>query len=339
MKSIGIKINVYGRPEEFFTDDLIPGYAISKRGTLIETATERNIAPVLNSSGYASFSLNLPTGWKWFQRHRLVALIFIPDDRDKSGLYVNHIDGDKTNDWYENLEWVTPQENVEHAGAMGLTSKCMPIQVRDVISGEVEEYPSLIACGRATGLDKDQMRFRALSDGQRTYPELKQYRPKSSSSEWAVYDPSAPVMHGHVFPIQMRDLNSGEIKTFDKQRDLAAYLGKGEAYVSKWSNDPRQPVLEGLIQIKPLNGTPWIDHDDPYISVEESTGNRLIMVTDVDRAVSTIYFSARECAAAHNLLPTTLNWRLKKSSKRVVYPDGCIYQYYRESSPLRVTEE
>ena len=45
--------------------------------------------------------------------HRLVARFFIPNPFNKKS--VNHKDGDKHNNHFTNLEWVTPSENMRHS--------------------------------------------------------------------------------------------------------------------------------------------------------------------------------------------------------------------------------
>ncbi|MCW3111333.1 MAG: hypothetical protein JWQ09_5839 [Segetibacter sp.] len=55
---------------------------------------------------------------KAFYLHRLVAENFILIDPTKN--QVNHIDGDKLNNHYTNLEWCTASENIKHAHSTGL---------------------------------------------------------------------------------------------------------------------------------------------------------------------------------------------------------------------------
>ena len=94
-------------------------YHISNNGDIFDWELERLISVQTNKDGYKCVTLTLDDKTrKTFKVHRLVALVFVPNLEKKPT--VNHIDGDKGNNWYLNLEWATRSEQTQHAWDNGL---------------------------------------------------------------------------------------------------------------------------------------------------------------------------------------------------------------------------
>nr|DAP22880.1 MAG TPA: homing endonuclease [Caudoviricetes sp.] len=116
-------------------------------------------------NGYVKNTLILKDGReKAYFRHRLVMICFNPIENYEE-MQVNHKDGNKLNNSFDNLEWCTNQENRIHAVKIGLAaslkgesnpaSKLLESQVIDIIQDLLHNVPySVIAkrynCSKST---------------------------------------------------------------------------------------------------------------------------------------------------------------------------------------------
>ena len=112
-----------------------------------------DLKPIMNKTGYFTVNLCKDGEHKIHYIHRLVADCFVENPLCKDT--VNHKDGNKTNNYFENLEWLTMGENMEHAWRTGLchssnmTGGVKSVAKLDAETGAVlEVYPSIAEASR-----------------------------------------------------------------------------------------------------------------------------------------------------------------------------------------------
>ena len=111
----------------FKTIQHYPNYEVSTTGIIRNKTTGNNMKWIDNGKGYKVVKLynaDTPKG-RLCLVHRLVLSTYKPI----TGNYdVNHIDGNKSNNSLDNLEWVTKSENTRHAHLTGLFNNKLSIE-------------------------------------------------------------------------------------------------------------------------------------------------------------------------------------------------------------------
>lgn len=142
-----------------------PNYRINKEGVIesnykfktnIPCDTWREVKQTYDKScGYMIVTL-VRDGVKKNKRvHRLLCEAYLPNPLNKK--HVNHKDGNKLNNSLDNLEWVTPKENAQHAVRIGLCDKRRKAQETkvnqlDLVGNFITTHVSLHEAERITGV-------------------------------------------------------------------------------------------------------------------------------------------------------------------------------------------
>lgn len=203
------------------------------------------------------------------------------------------------------------------------------ILVRDVISGVVEEWLSYQQYAEANNLSKDAVRWRLRSTKHRVFPEMKQYKFKDDPTPWKIpteEDLYKLDSYGTKEGILVKDLIQNTVTRYISQAEMARDLGISIPTTTLWlSKKDRIHGDRYLVQRDTLSPV-WRQIDNLQEAIiRESKVKRSVEVTNANG--ETVSFpSASMAAKAFDLLPTTVNNRLKSNGQRV-FSDGTRWKY------------
>lgn len=310
--------------EGFYPIPLYSNYSITRTGIVYSGYSMSFLEGSINPARYHHYRVKGDDGVvKTMGAHRLVAMTFLGMPEGYENLDVNHLNGLKWDNRAENLEWSTRQENVHHAGYNNLTEKCIPIQVRNVITGLVTEFPSYIACAFAYGLTKDAISWR-VNAGEECVDELNhQYRKLTNRLDWAI-----PTKWNNG--ILLRDVISGNVVSYPSQTALANAFNVSTGYISKVCTNSEQPIFRlgnGLFQVIPYTPNPiWLIRENPYLEYENTTRCRFVVMYNPTIEQPRIFFTLNEAAEAYNV-KKNVPYQRAQSNRLEPWHDGLICHY------------
>lgn len=318
----------------------IPGfsrYAISRDGRIVNKNTKQILKGYVSVRGYHKYTLigdddnKITTG-----RHRLLCIVFKNPGTDYSKLYVNHINNIPGDDRLENLEWATPKQNSQHAANQGrMDYKEIRIQVKDIDTGDIEEFKTRMDCARKYHMTRDQLNYRLMHSATRVYPERKQYRIHVKNDPWPDPDDVDLEMltNGTTKKVLCYNAIAKAEYRFDSIGDMANFLGVKQSTVSVWlkQNDLRVQRYGWIVKFCG-DPRPWrpdlMSRKDVYEDYKEHNNQSGVVQVVDERSERTYYYwTARDAAKALGLNVTALDYRLKTCGK-VVFSDGCRYGYF-----------
>ncbi len=303
----------------------IPGYEglyqLSTFGRLksFHFKTEKIIEPQPTpSSRYCRIMLVKDGARKYYELQRLMGLMFLPVPQElldqgytKETLVINHIDENPANNHIENLEWCTPQHNVEY-------SKGRRVAVYDLQGKLVGVYPSAKAASIILNLDPTSITRCCQEIYNTTKGYICKYLAKDSEPSPTI-DVSNKNTDTNKTPIVQFDIDGKRIAQFDSIRQAAELLNIDKTNLSDVVNG-RYATYKGYIwrKLSEVGDTETIEVDntiDKRISVFDLAGNYI-----------GTYSGAKEASQAFDIAANRIT-ECAKGRRNTV--KGYIFKYYR----------
>lgn len=154
-----------------------PGYKISEFGN-VYNSNNIELKTFKSSDGYLRISIPSLYHSRRVKRsiHKLVTETYINNGKvfeSDVNKQINHIDGNKLNNHYSNLEIVTNTENVNKAHDLGLYKYDVSVKVKDIETNEIKWFRSLREVARYFNVSLNFIKPRIIISNK--YPFLNKY--------------------------------------------------------------------------------------------------------------------------------------------------------------------
>ena len=107
----------------------------------------------------------------------------------------------------------------------------LAVLVRDIVTGEVTEYPSAAACSEAFGFCELTIAVRLRDNKQSIFDGKYQFKRKVDPAPWK--DPDTVKKAQAIIPVKIRDIFTGEVKQFDCLKEAEEFIGCSQSALTE----------------------------------------------------------------------------------------------------------
>lgn len=127
-------------------------YSIDEYGNIYGNQKNKYLKQYDNGFGYKYVMMTINDKYRQQKVHRLVAKAFIENPLNKP--FVNHLDCNRSNNYYKNLEWCTQKENINYAQKVNSSynDRNKKVGQYDLENNLIKIYNSLSEASRQTGI-------------------------------------------------------------------------------------------------------------------------------------------------------------------------------------------
>ena len=299
-----------------------PEYGISREGKVIKVKAidrERHLGKELKTKVFNNYHrIGLVKDGKQYSNalHRLVAKTFVgrPSrhlDKPLDELHVNHVDANKLNNHYTNLEWVTPAENVEHANKLGNIAKQVPVLVKNILTGEIQRIRNMEDCVKKFDIPATTLLNHLRSKNAGTVTKGWHVFKLDDGSEWKPIRPDRQVENAwyQVNKWVATNQKTNKVIISDSSYDLADILGVNQDRIINLERRNCPELQDWIIQTKYM----FISKDEKNKKTEQLKEPRSVKATHIKSNDSKTYPSIIACAKDLGFRHGALSWVLSRS--------------------------
>lgn len=199
-------------------------YSVSNYGEVRNDSTGTLLQGSVANNGYRMVHLRYRID-KNCSVHRLVMKAFCPCE-EMDDLQINHKDGNKLNNYIENLEWSTALENMRHSFINHLQPKEMsPCYQYDLEGHFLREFTNANEASKELKIDYANI-WRCLTGQQSHYLQYQFSKEKKESIK--------PWCNPQYNKVYVYDDKGNFLKVYESQREAAKAFGVAESSISRY---------------------------------------------------------------------------------------------------------